>query len=608
MLWTCSWGREAQLRRPLKWFITAPALASGIIKSDDTSSIFVRLFASGTSSSGQEGVAAIVMDGKLKTAPLNRADPRDHPGITRRKAELAGHDGRKLAAEWFVHENATPTSPCILYVYGGTFLMNRGPMHDQLACEIARQLQGRVCVFDYRLAPEHPFPLGIGDVVSAYRALLREGIEPGLIGIFADGAGAALAVAALVLLRDAGDPLPAGLGLLCPWVDLTFSGGSYVRDIKPDEFATDFEILAELSLDYLQGADPYNPLASPVYAQLHQIPETLIHAAAGDPCCDDGKLLVSRLQDAGGRAHVHVWTALPWTLHQLHPISGQLAAVMASFSQFFRRLIRAGAKPNPVDQAALLDAYKTGVAPRIEPHMVERLDEIMRWAQEQGPSWIWPMIERRVERGALITQEEVEREWLFSMFDHTSFPMMIVSASRHVILANRLADVLLAAHRPLHIRNGVLAIADESGRIGGDAMLADAFEKLFAPLASGENVSARRIAFRLGEDEEEMHVQCFRLSPTREDTAAPPVVLVRLIPIKFQQHTDESLLRDMFGLSSREANLAAAFTGGMTLDEYCKQNDLTMPTVRTHFARIKTKLGARDQASVVRIVLSATRF
>ncbi len=548
------------------------------------------------------------MDRTLKTVPLNRADPDNLPGITRQLADLPGNDGGSITAEWFVHENATALSPCILHIYGGTFLMNRSPMHGLLAAEIARQTQGRVCQFDYRLAPEHPFPLGIDDVVTVYRVLLADGFNPALMGIFADGAGAALAVAALTLLRDAGDPLPAGLGLLCPWVDLTFSGGSYIRDIKPDGFATDFEILAELSLDYLQGADPHNPMASPIYARLQDLPETLIHSAAGDPCCDDGKLLVRRIQNVGGNAHAHVWDDLPWNLHQTHPVSGQVTAVLASFSQFFRRVTRISAASKSTDQTALVDAYKAGVAPRIEPHMVPRLDEIMSWAQEQGPGWIWPMIERRLERGALITQEQVEREWLFSMFDHASFPMMVLSVSRHVILANELADKLLASNTSLQIRNGRLHTSDASGRNGKEVLLANVFDKLFAPISVGENVGARRAAFKLGEDEQEIHVQCFRLNSTRDDAAAPPVVLMRVIPTHFQQDLDEGLLRDTFGLSAREANLAAAFATGCTLDGYCKRHGVSMPTVRTHFARIKTKLGARDQASVVRIILAATNF
>ena len=481
-------------------------------------------------------------------------------------------------------------------------------MHTLLAAECARQVHGRTFLFDYALAPEKPFPLAIQDVVETYRSLIAQGLNPRSIVIFADGAGAAIALAALSILRDAGDSLPAGLGLLCPWADLTFSSGSYVRDIKHHQFATDFEILVELSLDYLQGADPHNPLASPVFADLRGFPPTLIHTSLGDPCCDDGKLISLKIQEAGGSANTHVWDRLPWSWHGSHALTGQTAAVIASFGQFFRRVTPQNKKASTAEQALLTEAYKTGVSQRIEPHMEKRLDEIMLWAQQQGPGWVWSMLRRRVEHGALVTQENVEREWLFALFDQTSFPMLILAPSRHVILANKRANDFLDEGSPLLIRNGTLSIRNAGGGGSDDQKLIDAFAILFAPMESDEPVGNRRTAFRLRDKEAEMHVQCFRLSPSREDASAPPIVLMRIIPARFQQELDEGLLRDTFGLSTREANLAAAFATGVSLDEYCVQNDLAMPTVRTHFARIKSKLAARDQASVVRILLAATTF
>ena len=529
-------------------------------------------------------------------------------GVSRREVSAPLTNAPDAKAEWLICDEAGPEATTVLYVYGSTFLMNRGPMHTRLAAECARQVAGRAYLFDYALAPEKPFPLAIQDVVEAYRSLLAQGLNPKSIVMFADGAGAAIALGALSVLRDAGDNLPAGLGLLCPWADLTFSSGSYVRDIKHHQFATDFEILVELSLDYLQGADPHNPLASPIFASLDGLPPTLIHTSLGDPCCDDGKLISLKMQEAGGIANIHVWDSLPWSWHRPHALIGQAAAVVASFGQFFRRVTPQSKKQNAAEHALLTEAYKIGVSERIEPHMEKRLDEIMLWAQQQGPGWVWSMIGRRVEHGALVTQENVEREWLFSLFDQTSFPMLILAPSRHVIIANKRANDFLRQGSPLHIRNGTLSIKNAGGRGNDDRKLIDAFATLFAPIESGKPVGTRRTAFRLRDKEAEMHVQCFRLSPSREDAAAPPIVLMRVIPADFQQTLDESLLRDTFGLSVREANLAAAFATGVSLDEYCRQNDLAMPTVRTHFARIKSKLAARDQASVVRILLAATTF
>ncbi|MBO6635410.1 MAG: alpha/beta hydrolase fold domain-containing protein [Parvibaculum sp.] len=203
-------------------------------------------------------------------------------GENRRKAE-----GFPRPAVWCGEAPEDEASPVILYVYGGTFAMNCGPMHLVVADTVARHARGRVLVPEYRLAPEHPFPLAIEDIAAVYRALLAQGIPSAKIVVMGDTAGAGIALAALMVLRDEGAPLPSGFVALCPWADLTMSGGSYVENIRPGRFASDVEVLAMLTLDYLQGADPRHPLASPVFGDISGLPETLIHADADDILLDD---------------------------------------------------------------------------------------------------------------------------------------------------------------------------------------------------------------------------------------------------------------------------------------------------------------------------------
>ena len=222
--------------------------------------------------------------------------------------------------------------PTVLYVYGGTFAMNRGPMHGVIADAVARNAHARVLMVDYRLAPEYPFPLAIEDVVATYKALLARGVPSSKLVMMGDTSGAGIALAALVLLRDEGAPLPAGFIALTPWVDLTMSGGSYVENIRTGRFASDVEVLAMLTIDYLQGADPRHPLASPVFGELSGLPETLIHAGADDILLDDARLLAEGLRRVGGRAHLHVWQGLPDTWQRLQPLSPQAAAALVSAS------------------------------------------------------------------------------------------------------------------------------------------------------------------------------------------------------------------------------------------------------------------------------------
>lgn len=507
------------------------------------------------------------------------------------------------SGEWYIHEDASADAPVVLHVYGSTFLMNRGPMHHRLAAEIAAQTRGRVFQFDYSLAPERPFPLAIDDVVRVIRSLYADGLSPGRTVLFAEGSGAAIAMAALLALRDSDTPLPAGLALLCPWADLTFSGGSFTRSLAADGFVTDFELLAELSMDYLQGADPHHPLASPALADLAGMPETIIHTVATDPCCDDGALIARRIREGGGRAHLHHWDAMPYTWHKLHPVEGQTKAALASIAQFVRRATRQHAARDAAAKRDLEAAYREGVARFVEPHMEPRIDAIFEWAREQGPSWIWPMIARRVEGGALVTQEQVEREWLRALFDREPVPMFVMSASRHVIIANRRGADFLKAPGPLALSGGRLVASTGPGSTE-DAALDKVMAGLFAPAGETDDRGSRTAACRLDRSGATCIVQCHRLHAPDDDAAAPPVVLARIVTAATPQ-PDPDILRMSYGLSEREAGLAAAFAGGTTLEDYRAANELSMATVRTHFARLKAKLGARDQADVVRLCLTA---
>jgi acetyl esterase/lipase len=77
-----------------------------------------------------------------------------------------------------------------------------------------------VHLLDYRRAPEHPFPAALDDTVAAYRELLARGAAPARTVLAGDSAGGWLALAGALRLRDAGDRLPAALGLISPWLDL----------------------------------------------------------------------------------------------------------------------------------------------------------------------------------------------------------------------------------------------------------------------------------------------------------------------------------------------------------------------------------------------------
>ena len=123
--------------------------------------------------------------------------------------------------------------------------------------------------------------------------------------------------------------------------------------------------------------------------------------------------------------------------------------------------------------------------------MTERFDQLFEWARDHDPDWIWHFMERRLEFGALVTQEQIEHDWLAMLFADAPDPMVLLSASRHVILANRGARQLFDKGNVLLHRNGRLVGADP----GGEAVLGTLIGQAFG-LVSREPISAPRTAMR----------------------------------------------------------------------------------------------------------------
>ncbi|RAL06840.1 lipase/esterase family protein [Aspergillus homomorphus CBS 101889] len=121
----------------------------------------------------------------------------------------------------------------MLYIHGGAYFFGSLDTHRYQMQRHARKLKGRVFAPKYRLAPQFPFPCGLQDSLAAYLYLLKEH-QPKEIIFAGDSAGGGLVLSMLVILRDQGLPLPAGAILISPWVDLTHSFPSIVKDNPGD--------------------------------------------------------------------------------------------------------------------------------------------------------------------------------------------------------------------------------------------------------------------------------------------------------------------------------------------------------------------------------------
>lgn len=209
----------------------------------------------------------------------------------------------------------------ILYFHGGSFSLGSPQTAMALTAELVRRTSVRAISFDYRLAPEHPFPAGIEDCLAAYRSLLDDGIDPATVVFAGDSAGGGLTVTTSLSARDAGVQLPAALVAFSPGLDHTRSGATMITKEGIDPFFTR-ESMGHTGAMYLAGQNPDGPLLAPaVHADLSGFPPILLQVGTNEVLLDDSVRLAARARDADVDVILDVTAGVP---HVFQAFTGML--------------------------------------------------------------------------------------------------------------------------------------------------------------------------------------------------------------------------------------------------------------------------------------------
>jgi epsilon-lactone hydrolase len=215
-----------------------------------------------------------------------------------------------VPAHWLAAPGAD-AGRVLLFLHGGGYELGSLRSDGELAARLGRASGMRVLFPEYRLAPEHPFPAAIDDVVAAWRWLRTDqDLSAGSIAVAGGSAGGGLTVALLVATRDAGEALPGAAVLMSPTVDLTSSGASMTERANQDPISTP-AMLRRFAFDYLAGADPKTPLASPLFAPLSGLPPLLVQVGTADLLLSDSERLARAAADAGVDVILEIGEGLP---------------------------------------------------------------------------------------------------------------------------------------------------------------------------------------------------------------------------------------------------------------------------------------------------------
>lgn len=223
----------------------------------------------------------------------------------------------------------------LLYLHGGAYIGGSSQSHAGMLARLSRLAAVEVCVPDYPLAPEQPFPAAFEGALGAWETLLAQGYRPRDIILGGDSAGGGLALALLSHLCLRGTP-PAALFSMSPWTDLSMRGASLTTNATRDPFLP-VERMQELITYILpNGGDPADPRLSPLFGAFPDCPPVLLHYGETEILFDDSARMAAHLRAEGGAVSETVHPSAPHVWHLFDGWVPESRAALREIADFVR--------------------------------------------------------------------------------------------------------------------------------------------------------------------------------------------------------------------------------------------------------------------------------
>lgn len=242
-----------------------------------------------------------------------------------------------LHAEWIMPAMMAKNR-AILYFHGGGYVIGSCKAHRAIVAKFVQGSGIPALVFDYRLAPEHPFPAAVEDSLAAYQWLLRQGLTPDNVVFAGDSAGGGLCLATLLALKDKRLQLPAAAVALSPWTDVKNTGDSWQRNAKVDTLIWK-EAQTVFGKYYAGNCDPGHPWMSPLHGDLHGLPPLLIYVGGDETILDDSTRFTQKAREAGVNTRLHIGDKMFHCYPACSPLFPEARQAMAEICTFIKSVI-----------------------------------------------------------------------------------------------------------------------------------------------------------------------------------------------------------------------------------------------------------------------------
>ncbi len=238
-----------------------------------------------------------------------------------------------FSGEWILAPDSDPDDR-LLYLHGGSWVAGKVEAYRPLAARLAAVTGCAVLAIDYRLAPEHPYPAGLTDAVTAFRWLREHG--PGgaaaarRVTIAGDSAGANLSLAATLMLKQQQLALPAAVVAFAPPPDLTWASPSMQR-LADRDVIINAALLPAVSAVYLGGASATEPTVSPLFGDLEDLPPILLQVSDAEVLLDDS---VRFAEAAGDRVKLEIYAQVPHVFQGFAPLLPEAVRALEAVADF----------------------------------------------------------------------------------------------------------------------------------------------------------------------------------------------------------------------------------------------------------------------------------